>query len=191
MEAHEAMERFEHAAHGGHGHDDGPHGLATQAAVVVSVLAAFLAVATFQGNESLNEGIQNQTKATEQSIQQSQFQALEANIAFYDAIITVIGTTSDQQQSAAASAAVKELEKQSKEKFPPLEQEAQKSVNEAHAETRKANDKHKTFELSEVGLQLGIVLAGISIIARRRWLLGISATAGAAGIVILVVGMLM
>ena len=39
------------------------------------------------------------------------------------------------------------------------------------------NDKHLLFELAEVGLEVGIVLSTVSIIAHRRWLLG---TGGAA-----------
>ena len=43
-----------------------------------------------------------------------------------------------------------------------------------------ANTQHVLYELAEVGLQVGIVLASISIIARRRWLLGIGGAASSA-----------
>ena len=43
-----------------------------------------------------------------------------------------------------------------------------------------ANDRHLMFELSAIGFQVGIVLAGVSIIARRRWLLAGSAIVGLA-----------
>ena len=49
MEAHEAIERVE-SMHGG-GHEHG--GLASVAAVVVAVLAGFLAIATFLSNEQV------------------------------------------------------------------------------------------------------------------------------------------
>jgi Domain of unknown function (DUF4337) len=41
-----------------------------------------------------------------------------------------------------------------------------------------------------VGLQVGIVLASVSIIARRRWLLGVADAAATAGVALLLVGLL-
>ena len=52
------------------------------------------------------------------------------------------------------------------------------------------NHLHLLFELAEVGLQIGIVLASVSIITRRRWLLGGGGLFGIAGVVMLVVGFL-
>lgn len=55
---------------------------------------------------------------------------------------------------------------------------------EIHAdedETDHANTQHLDYELAEVGLQVGIVLASVSIIARRRWLLACGGAAATAG----------
>ena len=63
-------------------------------------------------------------------------------------------------------------------------------AEEIHAhehEVDHANTQHVDYELAEVGLQVGIVLASVSIIARRRWLLGAAATAG---VVLLLAGLL-
>ncbi|HYY73993.1 MAG TPA: DUF4337 family protein, partial [Solirubrobacterales bacterium] len=54
----------------------------------------------------------------------------------------------------------------------------------------RANTQHVLYELAEVGLEVGIVLASISIIARRRWLLGVGGATASAGVVLLVVGLL-
>lgn len=59
MEAHEAIGRFERM-HGG-AHEGG--GMPSAAAVVVAVLAGFLAVATFLSNEQVKEVITGATKA--------------------------------------------------------------------------------------------------------------------------------
>ncbi len=67
-----------------------------------------------------------------------------------------------------------------------LDEEAKTQSDEADD----ANHKHLLFELAEVGLQIGIVLASVSIIARRRWLLGAGGLAGSAGVAILAVGFL-
>ena len=50
------------------------------------------------------------------------------------------------------------------------------------------NDKHLLFELAEVGLEVGIVLSTVSIIAHRRWLLAGGAAVGIIGTVLLVAG---
>jgi Flp pilus assembly protein TadB len=60
-----------------------------------------------------------------------------------------------------------------------------------HQRDRKhANDRHLMFELSAIGFQVGIVLAGVSILVRRRWLLAGSAIVGLAGLVVLLTGLL-
>ncbi len=52
------------------------------------------------------------------------------------------------------------------------------------------NDKHLLYELAEVGLEVGIVLSTVSIIAHRRWLLGGGAAVGVIGAALLVAGAL-
>jgi Domain of unknown function (DUF4337) len=44
------------------------------------------------------------------------------------------------------------------------------------------------YELAVVGLQIGIVLASVSIIVKRRWLMYTGGAAGVAGVVVLIVG---
>ncbi|HEX4464148.1 MAG TPA: DUF4337 family protein [Solirubrobacterales bacterium] len=53
-----------------------------------------------------------------------------------------------------------------------------------------ANTQHLDYELAEVGLQVGIVLASVSIIARRRWLLACGGAVATAGVLLLAVGLL-
>ena len=54
----------------------------------------------------------------------------------------------------------------------------------------RANAQHVLYERAEVGLEVGIVHASVSIIAARRWLLGVGGAAASAGVVLLVVGLL-
>src|SRR3954468_9833681 len=61
MEAHESFQRFEQVAHGRL--DD----LSRTAAIVVAVLAVFLAIATFLSNEALKEAITGETKTADTS----------------------------------------------------------------------------------------------------------------------------
>src|SRR3954451_23579460 len=62
MEAHEALSRHEHVSRAD---DHLRDGLARQAALVVAVIAAFLAVATFMANEAVKEAITGETKAAD------------------------------------------------------------------------------------------------------------------------------
>ena len=50
------------------------------------------------------------------------------------------------------------------------------------------NDKHLLYELAEVALEVGIVLATVSIIAHRRWLLVTGVAVGVVGTVLLIAG---
>src|SRR5258707_7232472 len=109
MEAHEAYERFEqthhHADHKGNGEGVS---FATQAALVVAILAAFLAVATFKANEAVKDAIQEQTKVSDTHFQdQTQLGRqieLELNYALLNAIsINSPPEAAKQLQSAAST----------------------------------------------------------------------------------------
>ena len=63
-------------------------------------------------------------------------------------------------------------------------------VKEHQAEVHKANDKHLLYEIAEVLLQIAIVLASVSIIASRRFLLLGGGGIAAIGVVVLVIGFL-
>ena len=81
MESHEALERFEKITEADEESRSPGGQLARSAVVVVAVLAAFLAVATFLSNEAVKEAITGETKGADTNAQ------LEAN----DVKITVAG----------------------------------------------------------------------------------------------------
>jgi hypothetical protein len=58
-------------------------------------------------------------------------------------------------------------------------------------DTGHANTQHIEYEVAEVGLQVGIVLATVSIIARRRWLLVAGGAAATAGVALLLIGLVL
>jgi Domain of unknown function (DUF4337) len=111
MEAHEAFERFERSHHqaGHHESDDGGSAsFATQAALLVAILAAFLAVATFKANEAVKDAIQEQTKVSDTHFQDQtelgrQIE-LELNYALLNAIsINSPPSAAKQLQNAAGT----------------------------------------------------------------------------------------
>lgn len=191
MEAHEALRRHEHVA-GAHDHldlelePDGTRRLAQQAAVVVAIIAGFLAVATFLSNEAVKEVITEETQAAETSAR------LEANntkttIADSNAVLLrVIGADSTAQKQAVAKAEA--LEARITEELAPIDRELAAEIRANRAEGATAEDQHLFFELSQVGLQIGIVLAGIAILARRRWLLGGGIVVATVGVALLGLG---
>lgn len=188
MEAHEAVEHFEKVSEAD---EDaaGPGGeLARSAAVVVAVLAAFLAIATFLSNEAVKEVITGETKAADTS---AQFEAndIKTIIATNDAVLLrVVGTGNPKEAAAAAKA--EELEGRVQSELQPVDRSLTAKIAADATERNRADQRHLLYELAEVGIQVGIVLAGISILARRRWLLTGGTLLGGAGVVVLIAGLL-
>jgi hypothetical protein len=189
--AREALERFEHAQHhggGGHGdHDDASTShLVRNAAITVAVLAAFLAVATLLATKAMTKVITGETKAADTNA------ALHANevkttIAENDAtLFRVIGGDAGEQRAAARAV---ELEERLVEHYGPIDAALEKKAHAYEASRDRAEEKHKLYEYSTAGLQIAIVIASISIIARRRWLLQGSWGVGVASVGVLVAGL--
>jgi Domain of unknown function (DUF4337) len=188
VEAHRSYERFEqgHQVSAGEG-DGGPH-YGRNAAMVVAVMAAFLAIATFLSNEAVKEVITGETHRADTSAQ------LESNRVKIDlangnaVLLRILGEGSPREHRAAAEA--RRHEARIVEELKPTDARLGARIH-AHAhDTDHANTQHIDYELAEVGLQVGIVLASVSIIARRRWLLGVGGAAATAGVALVLVGLL-
>jgi hypothetical protein len=185
MEAHRAYERFERsneATEGGHPRH------ATTAAFAVAVMAAFLAISAFLANKAVKEVITGETHRADATAR------LESNLLKTDVIegnadlLRVLGSGGGKEARAAAEA--RERESRVREELAPADARLHHEIDDDEHHVDSYDDKHLAYELAEVGLEVGIVLASVSIIIRRRWLLGIGSAAGAAGIVALAVGLL-
>jgi rRNA maturation endonuclease Nob1 len=190
VEAHRSFERFEQGqqlAGGGEG-DVGPH-YGRNAALVVAVMAAFLAFATFLSNEAVKEVITGETHRANASA------LLESNRVKIDiaegnsTMLRVLGAGGGQASRAAAAA--NRHEARVVQELRPADARLYAEVQSHSHETDHANTQHVDYELAEVGLQVGIVLASVSIIARRRWLLAAAGAAATAGVVLLLIGLLL
>jgi hypothetical protein len=190
--AHEALERFEHAQHhgGGEKHDDGDPSrspLIRNAAITVAVLAAFLAVSTLLATKAMTKVITGETKAADTNA------ALHANevkttIAENDAtLFRVIGGDNGERRAAARAV---ELEQRLVKQYGPIDEALEKKAHAYESSRESAEKKHKLYEYSTAGLQIAIVIASISIIARRRWLLQGAWGAGLVSVGVLVAGLL-
>lgn len=185
MEAHRSYERFEqhHEAAGG----EHPHH-ARHTALVVAVMACALAVATFLANEAVKEVITGETHRADASAQ------LEDNLVKIDVaegnstMLRVLGEGSPAEREAAAAASAHEA--RVTEELAPTDGHLQAEIGDHEEEVDHANTQHVDYELGEVGLEVGIVLASVSLITRRRWLLGFAGAAASAGVLLVLVGVL-
>jgi hypothetical protein len=186
MEAHRSYERFEQGQHVAGGSELPHH--AQMAALAVAVIACLLAVATFLANEALKEVITGETHGASASAQ------LENNRVKIDitkgnaSLLRVLGAGTAARHLAAAKA--REHEARVVGHLRPIDAHLNHEIAAHRTEVDYANTQHLDFELAEVGFEVGIVLASISIIARRRWLLGAAGVAALAGVALLGVGLL-
>jgi hypothetical protein len=134
--------------------------------LAVAVMAAFLAVATFLSNEAVKEVITGETHQAEASGR------LESNRVRID-IARGFG------RGALIGGELR-----------PVDARLNAEIHQRVEDVAHANTQHVDYEMAEVGLEMGIVLASVSIITRRRWLLGAGCAAAVAGIALLLIGLL-
>lgn len=185
MSAHRSVERFE-TGHHGSGELPTP-GFARQAALVVAVLAAFLAVATFLSNEAVKEVITGETGRADTSSRLESNQ-LKIDVAAGNATLLKVLAKGPRDEAEAAAAATVH-ERRIQQELAPADRRLVEEIHHDEAHVDDYNEKHLLYELAEVGLEVGIVLSTVSIIAHRRWLLGSGAAVGTIGTVLLVAGL--
>jgi hypothetical protein len=186
MEAHRSVERFEHG-HRSSGELDTP-GFARQAALVVAVMAALLAIATFLSNESVKEVITGETHRADTSAQ-LESNRVKIDVASGNVEMLEVLADGPRDEAEAAKAATAHEERIAKE-LAPADHALTEEIHHYEAHVDHYNDKHLLFELAEVGLEVGIVLSTVSIIAHRRWLLAGGAAVAVVGTVLLAAGAL-
>lgn len=186
MPAHRSVERFENS-HRGDGELDMP-AFARQAALIVAVMAAFLAVATFLSNEAVKEVITGETHRADTSSRLESNQ-LKIDVAGGNATMMRVLAHGPQDEAMAAVAAAAH-ERRIERHLAPADAALVEEMHHDEQHVSHYNDKHLLDELAEVGLEVGIVLATVSIIAHRRWLLGAGTAVGIVGTVLLVAGAL-
>lgn len=194
MKAHEAVETFAKVAEGQEKVAEGQNaasqaeGIPVRAAVVVAVLAAFLAIATFLSNESVKAVITDETKAADTSARLETNNVKDLLASSDSTLLRVVGTGNPKEAVAVAKAEA--LETRIKTQLVPIEGALRAKIATGVGQRNRADSQHLVYELSETALQIGIVLAGISILARRRWLLAGGGLVGLAGIALLLAGLI-
>jgi hypothetical protein len=185
MPAHRSVERFENSHRSGE--LDTP-GFARQAALIVAVMAALLAVATFLSNEAVKEVITGETHRADTS---SRLESNQLKIDVAGGASTMLKVLADgPHDEAEAAVAAGAHERRIERELVPADHALTEEMHHDEEHVDHYNDKHLLYELAEVALEVGIVLATVSIIAHRRWLLGSGATVGVVGTVLLIIGAL-
>jgi len=184
MPAHRSVERFENS-HRGDGELDTPS-FARQAALIVAVMAALLAIATFLSNEAVKEVITGDTHRADTS---SRLESNQLKIDVASGNATMLKVLADgPHDEAEATIAAAAHERRIEHELAPADHALVEEMHHDEEHVDHYNDKHLLYELAEVGLEVGIVLATVSIIAHRRWLLGTGAAVGIVGTVLLIAG---
>lgn len=186
MEAHRSYERFEQGRNVSAGEELPRH--AQKAALAVAVIAGFLAVATFASNEALKEVITGETHGAVASARLESNRVKIDTVAGTASLLRVIGASVPVRHAAAAKA--RELQTRVLDRLHPADARLKEEIETNRSEVDDANNRHLALELAEVGFEIGIVLASVSIIARRRWLLVGAGAAAIAGVALLAVGLL-
>jgi Domain of unknown function (DUF4337) len=103
-------------------------------------------------------------------------------------LLEVLGKGTPEEERAAAETRAHEM--RVVHELEPADARLHDEIDQDEDEVEDANNSHVEFELAEVGLEVGIVLASVSIIARRRWLLGAAGVAASACVALIVVGLI-
>ena len=178
VETRDVLEHVEHAEEAAERRED----FGRRAAVVISVLAAFLAISSLAGSRASTEAILAQAKASD-TWNEYQANSLKRHVNLDDAAQVRILTAGTPNQ-AAAEAQAATLEQAVNDKYQPAQDQLLPVARDLEHERDQAEARHRGFQTAEAAFQLGIVLGSISIVARTRWLLGTGAVLGVIGLLL-------
>jgi hypothetical protein len=152
------------------------------AAIIISVLAALLAIASLAGSRASTEAILAQAKASD-TWNEFQANSLKRHINLDDAAqLRILARGSPNEPDANKQAAT--LEQAVKDKYQPNQDHLMPEAQALEHERDIAESRHRGFQTSEAAFQLGIVLSSISIVARAMWLLIVGGGIGLIGLLL-------
>jgi hypothetical protein len=150
------------------------------AAVVISILAALLAISSLAGSRASTEAILAQAKASD-TWNEFQANSLKRHVNLDDAAqLRILGSGTPAQAAAEQQAAA--LEAAVAQKYQPAQDALMPRALDLEHERDLAESRHRGFQSAEAAFQLGIVLSSISIVARARWLLVLGGVLGVIGL---------
>jgi hypothetical protein len=172
MEANEIQEFTESLAEGSEKH-------MTYVSLAISVLAVLVAMVTVLGHRAHTEAMLMQSRAADQW---NEYQAKKIRQTEYAVAADILSL----QPSSNGDAVAKKLEqyKAHDEKTRDDLAEEQKKAGEFEAEVAHAEKQAGRFDLGEALLQIGVVLASITLLTRMRLYFLLGTVLGVAGFAI-------
>ena len=179
MESREAIERFEHAEQAAEARERfGRH-----AAVLVAILAAFLAVATLAAQKTSEQILLAQAQSTD-AYNELEANSLKKHVDGDAALMLQNLAPSD----AAATQQAQALQEGADNKYSANEASLSEKAKGFDEQRDQEEEHHRWLQLSEGAFQLGIVLISVAIVARARALVWAGAGVGVVGVLLLVEG---
>lgn len=178
--AQQSLEHGHGGGHGGHGHaaPGQPETLVRTAAVLVAVLAAAAVVVEMSGNDEQTAYLAHDVSASDLWAQyqgKSVRRTVSEDVA---AILEAAPAPTDRARAAAATARAAAARLSDDPAGDGMKQLATLATAEEHRRDH-ALHLHEGLERGVRGLQIGIVLVGLFMATRLRWLLGLGAGLGA------------
>jgi Domain of unknown function (DUF4337) len=196
-EPQEWVERAAEEHHQGHEHDhahaeghapEGAKPMSRASAITAAVLAVLAATGSLFSGHAATQAILAQSKATNQW---AYFQAKSTKGHVYEvagelvkALSPAAGKADDGPAASALTRFGKEVARYNGEK-----EEIQHAAEKLEDESREELHKHHRFATGVAMLQVGIVLASVSILIRYKALYILSLVAGAVGVGFLLAGL--
>jgi Domain of unknown function (DUF4337) len=187
MSAHEAHERAEHAEEAGH-HNKG-------VALVISVLALFLAFSETLGKSAQTAALTDTVQASDTWAFYQARNIRQTTVATQKEVLELqAATETDPQKKAALTKKIEDWDKRIKRwESDPERKEGMKELREKATELEHRRDhkleQYHNYEFASAALQIGIVLASASIITSMVGLAWLSGVAGLIGVGFMVLGL--
>jgi hypothetical protein len=192
-EPQELIERTVEHHHHEHGHGEEKGRPTMASAITAATLAVCAAVGSLLSGHAANEGILNESKATDRW---SYFQAKSTKEQIYEGDKAVVESLA-RLQGTDHSKVEQELGtfQQQIARYEKEKEDIKKEADELEHESTHKMEQHASYSYGVAFFQVGIVLASVSILIRQRILFfvlyALSLVAGAVGLVFLLTGFLM
>ncbi len=131
------------------------------------------------------------TGETNRADTSSRLESNQLKIDVAEGAATMLKVLADGPQDQAQAAVAAGIHERRVEKeLVPADEALVEEMHHDEEHVDHYNEKHLLYELAEVGLEVGIVLSTVSIIAHRRWLLGGGIGVGLVGTILLIAGLI-
>ena len=157
----------------------------TRIALAISILAVLVALVTVLGHGPANDALLMQSRANDQW---GEYQAKKIR---QDNLAVVVDQMALQAAPSAATQAKMAEYRTHIEKWTKDLEESQAKAREDEAEVRLAERKGSRFDLAEALLQIGVVLASITLLTRKPAFFVLGLVLGVVGVVAAVSAMLL